>query len=266
MTQMQVSPKIYSKNYYETECGGWEDWQISRGRKIEPRLSYPLELAKIKPGTTVLDFGCGRGELTWQAAELGANAIGMDYSAQALKLAKKLPKISKGKMKFVQNTSLKLPIQNSRVDCILFVDVLEHLYPAQLEKLLREFRRVLKTDGRVILHTAPNREFFEYGYPFFTRWISKLINPLYRALFGEWLITRADPRRPYDHLVHINESSMTEVEADFNRAGFGKVRLWYSSKFRDIRGRDHVRYNLLQPQWGPLKRWFCYDIWGIITK
>lgn len=263
---MQVSPKVYTQEYYETECGGWENWQVTHGEKIEPRLSYPFALAKIKRGMRVLDFGCGRGELTWRAAKLGASAIGMDYSESALELAKKLPMSSKMKIKFVLNKTLTLDLADNSIDVILFVDVLEHLYSDQLEILLSEFYRILKKGGRVILHTAPNREFYDYGYPLYTRWISKLINPLYRLVFGEWLITRSDPRRPYDHLVHINESSMSEVRADFTQAGFKKMKLWYSSEFRDIRVRDHLRYNLLQPQWGGLKRWFCYDIWGVITK
>lgn len=266
MAKMQVSSKVYSKKYYETECGGHEDWQATYGQKIEPRLSYPLSLAKINKGMKVLDFGCGRGELTWHAAKLGARAIGMDYSKDAIALTKKLPKLKNAEIKFVHNQTLKLDLSSGSMDTILFVDVLEHLYPTQLDKLFREFHRVLKRDGRIIVHTAPNREFFDYGYPLFTRWASMILNPLYRAIFGEWLVSSRDPRRPYDHLVHINESSMKEVKMYFAQAGFTKIKLWYSSEFRDIRVRDHVRYRLLQPQWGSLKRFFCYDIWGIITK
>ncbi len=263
---MKVPQQIYSKEYFETECGGHEDWHSTHGERIEPRLSYPLELARIKKGMKVLDYGCGRGELTWHMANMGAVATGMDYSKGALALAKKLPKKRGLKMQFVYNNKLKLPIESNSLDRILYIDVLEHMYPQELQELLPEFKRVLKKDGQVILHTAPNREFYDYGYPLYTRWISKLINPLYRLVFGEWLITRKDPRRPYDHKVHINESSMQEVKKDFEEAGFKKIKLWYSSKFRDIRVRDHIRYNLLQPQYGFLKRYFCYDIWGIITK
>lgn len=263
---MQVPPKVYSKEYYETECGGWENWHTTYGTKIEPRLSYPFGLAKIRKGMSVLDFGCGRGELTWRAAKLGAKAIGMDYSIDALKLAEKLPKLPKGSIKFVHNTKLKLDLPSDSVDVILFIDVLEHLYPKQLAILLREFYRVLKTGGRIVIHTAPNRDYYDYGYPFFTRWVSMLINPIYRLVFGEWLITRTDPRRPYDHLVHINESTLPEVREFFTKAGFSKNNLWYSSEHGNIRVRDKVRLYLLQPQYGFLKRWFCYDIWGIITK
>lgn len=263
---MRVSPGVYSREYYLTECGGWEDWQKTYGEKIEPRLSYPLALAKIKPGMQVLDFGCGRGELTWHAAQLGAHALGMDYSAAALQLTQHLPPLKKGSIKFVHNTQLKLDLPSDSIDRIFFVDVLEHLYPKQLQTLLPEFYRVLKTGGQVIVHTAPNREYYEYGYPWYTRWVSVVINPLYWLVFGERLVTRADPRRPYDHRVHINEATLQEVREFFTGAKFRKLKLWYSSKFRDIRVRDHLRYAFLQPQWGGLKRWFCYDIWGIITK
>lgn len=266
MTSMQVSPKVYSQEYYETECGGWENWQVSHGEEIEPRLSYPFALAQIKKGMRVLDFGCGRGELTWRAAKLGASAVGMDYSGDAIKLTKRLPKIKGGRLQFVHNTTLKLDLASDSMDRIFFIDVLEHLYPQQLQILLKEFHRVLKHGGRVILHTAPNRDYYDYGYPYFTRWMNMLINPLYRIVFGEWLITRSDPRRAYDHLVHINESTLPEVREFFARAGFKQNKLWYSAQHGNIRIRDKVRLYLLQPQYKALKRWFCYDIWGMITK
>lgn len=266
MTKMQVSPKVYSREYYETECGGWENWHTTAGKKIEPRLSYPFALAHIKKGMRVLDFGCGRGELTWRAAKRGAIAIGMDYSKDALELTKKLPKLKNASIKFVHNTTLKLDLPSDSIDVIFFIDVLEHLYPKQLSVLLKEFRRVLRDGGAVIVHTAPNRDYYDYGYPLFTRWISMLVNPLYRLIFGEWLIWRTDPRRPYDHLIHINESTLGEVQQFFAKAGFNKNKLWYSSQHGNIRYRDKVRLYLLQPQYGFLKRWFCYDIWGIMTK
>ena len=266
MANMQVAPYVYSKEYYESECGGWENWHTTYGTKIEPRLSYPYKLAKIKKGMRVLDFGCGRGELTWRAAKQGAIAIGMDYSKDALELTKKLPKLKNGSLTFVHNTTLKLDLASESIDVILFIDVLEHLYPKQLEVLLKEFHRVLRKGGRVIVHTAPNRDYYDYGYPLFTRWASMLINPVYRLVFGEWLITRANPRRPYDALVHINESTMSEVKTYFTKGGFHNNNLWYSSEHGNIRIRDKVRLYLLQPQYGALKRWFCYDIWGICTK
>jgi ubiquinone/menaquinone biosynthesis C-methylase UbiE len=265
MTLMEVNPEVYSTDYYETECGGWEDWHKTHGKEVEPRLTYTLHLARVKKNMHILDFGCGRGEVVYQAAQRGAHAVGIDYSADAIKLARKLPKTTTGSMTFIHTTSLSIPLADHSQDRIFYLDVLEHMYPEQLEKLLPEFKRVLKPHGKIILHTAPNRDFFDYGYPYFTRPISILLNPLYRVIFHESLNTRQDPRRPYDHLVHINESTLNECENYFSAAGFGTIKLWYSSQFRDIRKRDHVRYILLQPQLSFLRRWFCYDIWGIIS-
>ncbi|MEJ2745858.1 MAG: hypothetical protein P8123_09280, partial [bacterium] len=37
------------------------------------------------------------------------------------------------------------------------LDIVEHLYEHELKKVLLEVRRVLKPDGRVIVHTSPNK-------------------------------------------------------------------------------------------------------------
>ena len=47
-----------------------------------------LKLLDIQPGDTVIDLGCGNGALTRQLSEMGVHAIGMDASAEMLKIAR----------------------------------------------------------------------------------------------------------------------------------------------------------------------------------
>lgn len=47
-----------------------------------------VELAKIKPGMTIIDLGCGDGRLVFTAAEKGATAYGVEISPPVFLLAK----------------------------------------------------------------------------------------------------------------------------------------------------------------------------------
>ena len=116
------------------------------------------------------------------------------------------------------------------------------------------------------MHTAPNKEYYDKGYKYFSRWMNIILNPLlWKPIFHEELITSRNPRNRYEKQVHINECSMDDVNSFFQKAGF-KVNSWYNSGFRMIRGRDKLKLMVSQPTFGFLKKWFAYDIWAIATK
>ena len=58
-----------------------------------------------------------------------------------------------------------LPFDSAHFDRVLMFDVVEHLYPWELDRALAEIRRVLTSDGRLVIHTAPNRWYDKYAYP-----------------------------------------------------------------------------------------------------
>jgi 2-polyprenyl-3-methyl-5-hydroxy-6-metoxy-1,4-benzoquinol methylase len=261
----QVNPSKYTKKYFTKDCGGHLEWNKSQGKQLPHRLKVVFNLSKIKKDMNVVDFGCGRGELSYQASLKGANVLGLDYSKEAVKLAKSLPKTTKGSLGFKLNRELKIPIKNNSIDMIFFVDVLEHLYPKQLRVLLKEFYRVLKPGGKVIIHTAPNRLYYDVGYPYYTRWISMLVNPFWKIIFRETLITNKILRTDYEREMHVNECTLGEVQQFFSDAKF-KINAWLSSECQIFRKRDRVRYILLQPEFGPLKNFFSYDILGVASK
>lgn len=260
----KVDPTVYSKEYFETDCGGHEKWRESCGRELPPRLEYVWQVAKIKRGMKVLDWGCGRGELSYRAAASGASVLGLDYAKDAIDLTKKLPRKVSGNMEFVQISDLAIPAKDNTFDRIFFIDVIEHLYPEQLDILMCEFARVLAPKGQLIIHTFPNLDHYNVGYPYFTRLMHRIVNPLWQKVFGERLRDLPSPRFGYDELVHVNECSKEMVREYIERAGLvGKV--WYDSKWRMIRRRDKIRYTFLQPLWLS-SRLFADDIWAVAKK
>lgn len=262
----QVDPAIYTKEYFETECEGHEDWVKTKGKFLPDRLEKAFNQVKVRKGMRILDFGCGRGEMAYHAAMKGADVLGVDYSDISIKLCNKLSKKVKGKLKFQLIDKPKVDLPDNSVDLIYFIDVIEHLYPKQVDAVLKEFRRVLKSEGRVVLHTAPNKEYYDGGYLYFTRWASIIANAtIWKFVFKDRLVDAKNPRGKYDSQAHINECSLKEVINFFDKNKFA-VRSWYDSSFRFKRIRDKIRFTFIQPQFWFLKRWFAYDIWAIGTK
>lgn len=258
-----VDQRKYTKEYFTQNCEGHEDWQGYGVTKLSPRLAETFRLVKIKKGMRIVDFGSGRGELAYQVALGGAEVVGLDYSKVAIKLAEKIKRPKTGKLTFKLLTGHTLPFKDHSQDLIFFVDVIEHLYPEEVAAILSEFKRVLVRGGRVIMHTAPNKDYYDFGYKYFTRYANIFVNLfLWPVFFSERLIDGKNPRTVYEKAVHVNECSSRMVADYFKDAGF-KTNVWLSSEFRKIRVRDKIRYTFLQPQFWILKRWFAYDIWAI---
>ena len=50
-------------------------------------------------------------------------------------------------------------------DRVLMFDIVEHLHPWELHQALLQAHRVLSPQGRLIVHTAPNRWYDQFAYP-----------------------------------------------------------------------------------------------------
>ena len=94
-----------------------------------PRVVRALELAAIEAGQTVLDIACGRGEVPALAAEKGAFAVGIDFSAASLAFAAEVKATRQGRfgmgaIKLVRADACCLPFADASFDritiCLLY--------------------------------------------------------------------------------------------------------------------------------------------------
>src|SRR5690606_462209 len=141
-------------------CEGYDEFNASEGEHLSRRLASAFSLASVEPGMKVLDVGCGRGEILRHAAQLGADVFGIDYAEVAVNMSQQviapLDGITPGNMGVAQADAKKLPFPTGAFDRVLMFDVVEHLHPWELHEAMLEIRRVLRPDGRFIVHTAPN--------------------------------------------------------------------------------------------------------------
>jgi ubiquinone/menaquinone biosynthesis C-methylase UbiE len=100
---------------------------------------------EVPKNKKILDAGCGEGRFSKYFIEEGYPITSMDFSIEYVKMDKK--KMPRGK--FVVGSVTDMPFKSNSFDCIFCVDVLQHV--PDLEKAIKEFRRVLKKGGKLIL-------------------------------------------------------------------------------------------------------------------
>jgi len=218
---------LYTEEYFLTACEGYEEWIDSEGEHLSRRLSSAFELVAVESGMLVLDVGCGRGEIVRHCARLGADVFGIDYADVAVRMTRRLidgEQANKppGKMAVARSDAKFLPFADGVFDRVVMFDVVEHLYPWELHRALLDIRRVLKPDGRLIVHTAPNRWYDQYAYP---------VVRIVRTLMGEGDKYPRNPRQfgvAVNEHVHVNEQSLFSMGQTLGRAGF-KSQVWLDS-------------------------------------
>jgi cyclopropane fatty-acyl-phospholipid synthase-like methyltransferase len=212
-----VPPEAYTRDYYESHCAGYTEFRDSKGESLPARLRVPFELAEIARGMSVLDVGCGRGEILLQASQYGAKAIGFDYAVSALKIAADAiaTRPDAETILIHLGNAQWLPYQDNSFDRVFMLDVVEHLYPEELLQALVEARRVLRPGGRLIIHTMPNTWYYRFGYPLFR---------LGQRLRGKHFPADPRDRWGYKH-VHVNEQNLILLRCELRTAGF-RAKVW----------------------------------------
>jgi SAM-dependent methyltransferase len=129
--------------------------QADAARYLSPPVTtvYPLEYCYARlgqvAGQTVLDFGCGSGENSLLLARRGARVIGVDISADLIRVAMRRLALNglAGAARFAAGSAHDLPIATGSVDVVFGIAILHHL---DLAATSREVHRVLKPGGRAI--------------------------------------------------------------------------------------------------------------------
>ena len=217
---------LYTEEYFLTACEGYDEFTTSEGEHLSRRLAAAFALAAVEPGMAILDVGCGRGEILRHCAQLGADAFGIDYAAVAVSMSQRVTQgingVTPGRTAVAQADAKHLPFPDESFDRVLMFDVVEHLHPWELHQAMLEVRRVLKPDGRFIIHTAPNVWYDRYAYP---------LVRLVRTLMGEGHKYPRDPRQfgvAVNEHVHVNEQSWWSMGRALRRAGFD-AKVWLDS-------------------------------------
>jgi ubiquinone/menaquinone biosynthesis C-methylase UbiE len=112
--------------------------------------------ASLKPGSLVLDIGCGTANNTVLFAEVvDAIVVGLDLSGQMLGKAH----VKAPELEFVQSSADPLSFPSDTFDFVFMTDVIHHL--ADLYSTLSEIHRVLNREGLVCIVTQSYKQIEE---------------------------------------------------------------------------------------------------------
>lgn len=113
-------------------------------------LAVLLQGLRLTRGMTVLEFGAGTGWLSRYLTQLGCEAILLDVSATALRIARELyerqpPIGDQPPPRFIEYDGRRIDLPDASVDRILCFDAFHH--SPNPDDVLREFARILRPGG-----------------------------------------------------------------------------------------------------------------------
>lgn len=105
---------------------------------------------RLSPGARLVDLACGRGGYGLEiAARTGAELVGIDFSAEALRQARQLARQLGRMADFRVGDLAATGLDSSSADGVLCVDAIQ--FAQQPSAAYQELRRVLAPGGRVVL-------------------------------------------------------------------------------------------------------------------
>jgi 2-polyprenyl-3-methyl-5-hydroxy-6-metoxy-1,4-benzoquinol methylase len=119
---------------------------------LKERNSLSILIDRIRPNSTVLEFGSANGRMTkYMTEELHCDVYAVEIDSEAAKDAAKFAK--KIVVDSIENYTWQKEFEDITFDYIIFADVLEHLYNP--ENVLKSVNKFLKEDGSILV-SIPN--------------------------------------------------------------------------------------------------------------
>jgi ubiquinone/menaquinone biosynthesis C-methylase UbiE len=114
---------------------------------VDPRAL----LAELVPleGATVVDVGCGDGDLVRWLAGRGATALGVEVGEEPLAAARAAEPVAGER--YLQGGGEALPLPDASADAVTFIQSLHHVPVEHLDAALAEAARVLRPGGLVFV-------------------------------------------------------------------------------------------------------------------
>jgi len=142
-----VTPDIYSHGHHESVL------RSHRWRTAENSAAFLLP--KLSLGLSILDIGCGPGNITAElASRVGdGNVIGIDLSKEVIEAARRdFESPAQGNLSFRSGDVYGLDFSDEEFDVVYAHQVLQHL--GDPVAALVEMRRVLKSGGLLAIRDA----------------------------------------------------------------------------------------------------------------
>lgn len=101
----------------------------------------------------ILDLGCGTGTFAVGLARAAPHArmIGLDGDPDALRRAAAKAREARVEIELIEASATAIPLPDQSVDCVVCSLLLHHLSPQDKPRALADARRVLRSDGLLLI-------------------------------------------------------------------------------------------------------------------
>lgn len=213
--------EIYNGDYFLQAVDGYKEFSGFDGKfnSLFPRYQRNIELLDLRPEHHLLEIGCGRGEVCIFHALKGGVAKGVDYSIDAIRLAREKAASLNARVEFVESSFDGLEESPETYDRILASEFIEHISAEEGARFFQSAFTMLKPGGKLLIYTMPNTLQRRYGYPILRLWA---------ALHGISLPKQQeDTASEHYKLFHLNEQNYFSLKTFAHQAGFKKFAVGY---------------------------------------
>lgn len=114
-----------------------------------PAGAHVVAATGLKPGDQVLDVACGTGNAAIQAAQAGAEVVGLDLTPELFDAARVRADTAGVAVQWVEGDAEDLPFDDRRFDVV--VSTFGCMFAPRHDAVAREIARVLRPGGRMAL-------------------------------------------------------------------------------------------------------------------
>jgi len=139
------APTVGPTGEWEEHAGWWQEHFTDGADPEYEEQILPLADAHLAGFATVLDVGCGEGQLARRVADLGATVVGVDGSWAQIRAAR----ARGGGPTYLRGSATALPVASGSFAAVMACLVLEHVDP--FEPAIDEIARVLAPGGCFVL-------------------------------------------------------------------------------------------------------------------
>jgi ubiquinone/menaquinone biosynthesis C-methylase UbiE len=182
MPDRTADAALQVRHLFDAKAADWPSKYTQDGRLVGRLTRLTSAVAYHVPaGGSVLDLGCGTGELTLTIAAAGMRATGCDISPEMLRIAAGADTPCDADWVELEPGWQVLPFRKESFDAVVASSVFEYVDDPLI--VLHECRRILRPGG-IVLCTVPDPR-----HP--VRWLEWLINtvakePVVRAAGRRW--------------------------------------------------------------------------------
>ena len=134
----------------ETSWGTWaEEMAEAPASALMEEL---IQAHKMSTPGWALDLGCGTGRAFLPLNQAGYHVVGVEANPKGIQLSRERVRRNGLRAWPLRASAAELPLGDSSIDFVFALGILFHLSPKELAPALGEIRRVMKANGKAILH------------------------------------------------------------------------------------------------------------------